>query len=144
MMCNPRLNFRSPPPIPVRVPSFSPPAAARQFQLNLYGRAELTKGVEHGIRDMQFIMVAAPPFAIGFARFLVDGCIDWLLGFGSEDWSDHLNPQIALDVGNFRGSPEKFHAGVEVHFWWNTYQIPGPAAFDTDQAAASLILKCHS
>ena len=115
----------------------------KYIQLNLYGRAELTTGVEQGVRDIQITMVAARPFTIGSARCLVDGYFDWVLGLGSEDWNYHLNPQVTLDVGNFWDKPDKFYAGVEVDLWWNKYQIPDSAAFDTDQAAVSLILKGH-
>jgi nucleoside-specific outer membrane channel protein Tsx len=115
----------------------------KYIQLNLYARDELTKTAKHGFRDMQVTMVAARPFAIGSARFLVDGYFDWVLGLGSEDWSYHLNPQVTLDVGNLWGNPDKFYAGVEFDFWWNKYQIPNSPAFDTDQAAVSLMLKYH-
>ena len=115
----------------------------KYIQLNLYGRAELAKGVEHGIRDMQITVVAARAFAIGSADFLVDGYFDWVLGLGSEEWSFHLNPQITLDVGKFSSSPGKLYGGVELDFWWNKFQIADSAAFDTNQAAVSLILKYH-
>ena len=115
----------------------------KYIQLNLYGRAELAEGVEHGIRDMQITMVAARPFTVGSARFLVDGYFDWVLGIGSEDWSYHLNPQLKLDVGNFWGNPDKFYAGLELDFWWNKYQIPDSSAFETDQYALSLMAKYH-
>jgi nucleoside-specific outer membrane channel protein Tsx len=113
------------------------------IQLNLYARAELTEGAERGFRDMQVTMVAAYPFTIGGARFLVDGYFDWVLGIGQEAWSYHLNPQVKLDVGNFWGQPEKLYAGLELDFWWNKYQIPNTASFDTNQQAVSLVLKYH-
>ena len=115
----------------------------KYIQLNLYGRAELSEGAANGFSDMQVTMVAARAFSIGSAKLLVDGYFDWVVGFGSEDWNFHLNPQIKLDVGNFRRSPGKFYAGVELDFWWNKYQIPDSPAFDTDQAAASLVFKYH-
>ena len=113
------------------------------IQLNLYARSELTEGVEHGFEDMQVTMVAARPFTNGRARFLLDGYFDWVLGLGSEDWSYHLNPQLTLDIGNFRGKPDKLYAGIEVELWWNKYQIPDSAEFETDQAAWSLLVKYH-
>jgi nucleoside-specific outer membrane channel protein Tsx len=88
-------------------------------------------------------MVAARPFTNGRARFLLDGYFDWVLGLGSEDWSYHLNPQLTLDIGNFRGKPDKLYAGIEVELWWNKYQIPNSAEFETDQAAWSLLVKYH-
>jgi nucleoside-specific outer membrane channel protein Tsx len=92
---------------------------------------------------MQITMVAARPFTVGSAQFLIDGYFDWVLGLGSEEWSYHLNPQITMDVGNSWDKPGKFYAGVELDFWWNKYQIPDSSAFDTNQAAISLMLKYH-
>jgi nucleoside-specific outer membrane channel protein Tsx len=48
-----------------------------------------------------------------------------------------------MDVGNSWDKPGKFYAGVELDFWWNKYQIPDSSAFDTNQAAISLMLKYH-
>lgn len=115
----------------------------RYAQLNIYGRSELTVGTEDGFRDVQITMAAARPFAIGKAQFLADGYFDWVLGLGSETWSYHLNPQVSVDLGNVWGKPNKLFAGVELDFWWNKYQIPNSAAFDTDQAAVSLMVKYH-
>ena len=113
----------------------------RYIQLNLYGRAELTRGVESGIRDMQITVVAARPFSIGAAHFLVDGYFDWVLGLRSEEWSYHLNPQLKLDIGSYWGNPNKCYAGIELDFWWNKYQLTDSSAFDTDQQALSLMFK---
>jgi nucleoside-specific outer membrane channel protein Tsx len=113
------------------------------LQLNLYARAEKTEGVKHGFRDMQVTVAGAYPFNIGSAKFLVDGYFDWVLGLGSEEWSYHLNPQLKLDVGNFWNNPNKLYAGVEVDLWWNKYQIPDSSNFETDQQAASFLVKYH-
>ena len=115
----------------------------RYAQVNIYGRNELTEYARDGFRDVQVTMVAARPFAIGKARFLADGYFDWVLGLGSETWNYHLNPQVSLDVGNLWGTPDKLFAGVELDFWWNKYQIPNTAAFDTNQTAISLMVKYH-
>jgi nucleoside-specific outer membrane channel protein Tsx len=113
------------------------------IQLNVYARAELTKGVERGFEDMQITMTAGYPFEIGPARFLVDGYFDWVLGMGAEQSSFHLNPQLKLDVGHFWGKPETLYAGVELDFWWDKYQIDDTRGFDTDQEAVSLLVKYH-
>jgi nucleoside-specific outer membrane channel protein Tsx len=116
----------------------------KYIQLNIYGRSELAANVRHGFRDVQITMVAARPFTIGAAKFLIDGYFDWVLGLGSEDWSYHLNPQITMDVGNsWGGAPDKLYAGVELDLWWNKFQIPDSPGFDTDQAAVSLMVKYH-
>lgn len=112
-------------------------------QLNIYGRAELAKGVEHGINDVQISMVASYPFSIGKHQFLIDGYFDWVLGLGDEEWSYHLNPQVTMDLGASWDDPGKLYVGFEFDFWWNKYQIPSSSEFDTDQAAVSLLLKYH-
>ena len=112
-------------------------------QLNFYGRADLTEGAESGISDMQITMAAAYPFSIGKSEFLIDGYFDWLLGLGEKDWSYHFNPQLTTDLSALWNKPGKFYLGFEFDLWWNKYQIPNSAAFDTNQTAASLILKYH-
>jgi nucleoside-specific outer membrane channel protein Tsx len=113
------------------------------LQLNLYARSELTASAEHGFRDVQMTVVASYPFKIGKSSFLVDGFFDWVLGLGSEEWSYHLNPQVTMDVGESWGSPQKFFAGIEIDLWWQKYQIPDSAAFESNQQAISLIAKYH-
>jgi nucleoside-specific outer membrane channel protein Tsx len=115
----------------------------RYLQLNVYGRSELTEGTRDGFHDVQVTLVAARPFSVGKARFLADGYFDWVLGLGSEEWSYHLNPQVSVDLGNLWNAPGKLFAGVELDFWWNKYQIPSSAAFDTNQSAVSLMFKYH-
>lgn len=113
-------------------------------QLNVYGRAEMTDGTRHGFHDMQVTMVASYPFKVGESDWLLDGYFDWVVGFGSEEWSYHLNPQLTMDLGGaVWGAPRKFYAGIEVDLWWNKYQIPNSAGFDTNQSAVSLLLKYH-
>jgi len=113
-------------------------------QLNLYGRAELTEGTRSGFRDMQVTMVASYPFKVGQSDWLLDGYFDWVVGFGSEQWSYHLNPQLTMDLGAAVWDvPRKLYAGVEIDLWWNKYQIPDSSAFNTNQAAVSLLLKYH-
>lgn len=112
-------------------------------QLNLYGRNEMTEGTRNGFQDMQVTMVASYPFKLGRTDWLLDGFFDWVTGFGSEDWSYHLNPQLTMDVGALHGAPKKFYMGIEVDLWWNKYQIPDSSAFDTNQQAVSFLLKYH-
>lgn len=112
-------------------------------QMNFYARRELTEGTRSGFNDMQVTMVASYPFEVGNSQWLLDGFFDWVVGFGSEDWSYHLNPQLTMDVGAHWGKPRKFYMGIEVDLWWNKYQIPDSSAFDTNQQAVSFLLKYH-
>lgn len=112
-------------------------------QLNFYGRANLAKGAEGGISDLQTTMVASYPFTIGSSQFLIDGYFDWVAGFGDDDWSFHLNPQLTMDMGALWDAPGKFFAGLELDLWLNKYQIPNTSSFDTNQLAVSLLLKYH-
>ena len=112
-------------------------------QLNFYGRAEMVEGVQSGFRDGQITMVASYPFSIGNMQLLADGYFDWVLGFGNEDWSYHINPQLTIDLGARRNNPGKLFVGLELDLWWNKYQIPDSAGFDTNQSALSLMIKYH-
>lgn len=112
-------------------------------QLNIYGRAEMTEGTDSGIRDAQVTLVASYPFSIGGAPMLIDGYFDWVLGIGDQQWSYHLNPQLTTDLGARWDNPGMLFVGAELDFWWNKYQVPDSAVFDTNQAAASLLVKYH-
>jgi nucleoside-specific outer membrane channel protein Tsx len=112
-------------------------------QLNFYGRAELTEDAEGGFSDMQITMVASYPFEIGGSQFLVDGYFDWVLGLGDKDWTFHINPQVTMDLGAAWNKPRKLYVGLEFDLWWNKFQIPNSSAFDTNQAAVSLLVKYH-
>jgi nucleoside-specific outer membrane channel protein Tsx len=114
------------------------------LQVNVYARSELTEGVDQGFNDAQVTVVASYPFNVGRVSWNIDGYFDWVLGIGSEDWSYHFNPQVVADIGVLAGhAAKKFYAGVELDFWWNKYQIPSTAAFETNQQAVSLMAKYH-
>ena len=48
-----------------------------------------------------------------------------------------------MDLGDLWSKPGKLYAGLEFDLWWNKYQIPDSSAFDTNQAAVSLLVKYH-
>lgn len=111
--------------------------------LNIYGRSEMTKGAESGFSDVQITLSASYPFTLAGMPMLIDGYFDWVLGIGDEGWNYHLNPQVTLDLGARWDKPGVLFVGVELDFWWNKYQIPNTPEFDTNQAAASLLVKYH-
>ena len=117
------------------------------FQLNIYARNELNSGAgddpERGFKDLQITVVAAYPLEIGRAKFLIDGFIDFVAGFGPQARNFHFSPQIKLDIGNFWGKPGVFYAGVDIDYWTNKYGRQDSDAFDTDQLAVSFLVKYH-
>jgi nucleoside-specific outer membrane channel protein Tsx len=63
------------------------------------------------------------PFHIGSASFRFDGFIDYI---GSHRQCAHQiisQPTVKLDIGNFRGKPNRLFAGVEYSYWKNKYGI---------------------
>ncbi len=65
------------------------------------------------------------PFALGKARFRFDGFVDFIGAHGQCASQIVSQPTIKLDVGNFRGAPDKLLAGVEWAYWKNKYGISG-------------------
>ena len=119
----------------------------KYFQVNFYARNELNDGAgddpDRGFKDLQITVVAAYPLEIGQAKFLIDGFIDFVAGFGPQAQSFHFSPQIKLDIGNFWGKPGVLYAGVDIDYWTNKYGIQDSDALDTDQFAVSALLKFH-
>lgn len=117
------------------------------FQINLYARNELNDGAgddpDRGFHDLQITVVAAYPLEIGQAKFLIDGFVDFVAGFGPQAQNFHFSPQIKLDIGNFWGKPGVLYAGVDIDYWTNKFGLQDSDAFDTDQFAASALVKFH-
>ena len=117
------------------------------FQINLYARNELNDGAgddpDRGFNDLQITVVAAYPLEIGQAKFLIDGFVDFVAGFGPQAQNFHFSPQIKLDIGNFWGKPGVLYAGVDIDYWTNKFGLQDSDAFDTDQVAVSALVKFH-
>lgn len=65
------------------------------------------------------------PFSIGAARFRFDGFVDFIGAHGQCANQIVSQPTVKLDLGNFRGVPDKVFAGVEWSYWKNKYGISG-------------------
>jgi len=117
------------------------------FQINLYARNELNDGAgddpDRGFNDLQITVVAAYPLEIGQAKFLIDGFVDFVAGFGPQAQNFHFSPQIKLDIGNFWGKPGVLYAGVDIDYWTNKFGLQDSDALDTDQVAVSALVKFH-
>jgi len=115
----------------------------RYFQFNVYARNDFHSD-DAGFEDYQITVVTAVPFQIGKAKFLADGYFDYVFGAGPQHSNFHFNPQIKFDLGDFYGSQsDKLFVGVEIDYWTNKYGIKDSSAFETDQFAASGIIKYH-
>jgi len=114
----------------------------KYFQFNIYARSDL-HAADDGFEDFQITIVTAFPFQIGKAKFLLDGFMDYVAGYGPQASNLHLNPQLKLDVGNFYGHSDKFFIGIELDYWSNKFGIEDSPFFDTDQVAISGIVKYH-
>ncbi len=118
------------------------------FQVNVFARNELNDGAgddpDRGFEDLQITVVAAvQPLEIGQAKILIDFFIDFVAGWGPQAQNFHFSPQIKLDIGNFWGKPRMLYFGVDIDIWTNKYGLQGSDAFDTDQVAASALVKFH-
>ncbi|MDH5177876.1 MAG: hypothetical protein OEX15_14560, partial [Gammaproteobacteria bacterium] len=110
-------------------------------------------GTPNGADDSTWYGEISPRLSLGkvLARDLSYGPVKDVLIAGTYERGEDADVAEAalvgigvdLDVGSLWGKPGKLFAGVELDFWWNKYQIPDSAAFDTNQSAVSLLLKYH-
>ncbi len=117
------------------------------FQVNIFARNELNDGAgddpDRGFEDLQITWVGATALEIGQAKLLIDGFVDFVVGFGPQAQGFHFSPQLKLDLANFWGKPGVLYAGVDIDFWTNKFGLQDSDAFDTNQVAASALLKFH-
>ncbi len=111
------------------------------FKTNVYARKNTSLG--DGFDDMQVTLSWSRPFEIGEERFTIDGFLDYAMGWASQEEWMHLVPQIKWDVGARWGEPGKVYFGTEIDIWVNQFGIKDTPAFNTNQIAASAILKVH-
>lgn len=65
------------------------------------------------------------PFAVGSASFRFDGFVDYIGKHEQCAYQIVSQPTVKLDLGNFRGKPNRLFAGVEWAYWRNKYGISG-------------------
>ena len=111
------------------------------FQANFYARKETGHGV--GFKDMQWTLAWNRPFAVGEEKFVINGFMDYVVGWGPQAANVHFVPQIKWDIGAKWGKPGKVYFGTEIDYWHNQFGIQDSAAFDTDQLAINAILQVH-
>jgi len=116
----------------------------RFIQLNVWIRKELSKDPQvDGFSTLQVSMSGGFEFNIDKSIFLFDGWFDWVLGNGPPESQFHIQPQLKVDVGNYWNWPNKFYVGTELDFWWNKFGIKDTPEFNTNQFAASILLKYY-
>lgn len=64
-------------------------------------------------------------FALGRAKFVLDGYADFIGAHGTCPLQVLTEPQLRVDVGNFWGVPDKIYAGLEIQYWRNKFGVRG-------------------
>jgi len=107
------------------------------FQVNYYIRNEITAKSDVG---SQLTLAWGAPFSLGPTKWMFEGFLDYAWGLDNEEAGVEDNvitaPRLLLDVGNFLGTPNTLHAGVEYQIWRNKFGIK-----DVDEDVAQLMLK---
>lgn len=110
-------------------------------KLNAYARKDT--GLGAGFDDMQWTLSWSRPFTAGSQQFVVDGFIDYVVGWGPLHSTVHIVPQIKWDIGANWTKPGKIWFGTEIDIWRNQFGIQDTPAFNTNQVAVNAILKVH-
>lgn len=76
------------------------------------------------------------PFQIGTVKASLGGFIDFAGSQGTREASIVGAPQLLVDLGNFWGTPDRLHGGVEYQFWWNKFGID-----DENESVVQLMVK---
>lgn len=110
--------------------------------INLYARKDT--GLGAGFDDAQVTLVWSKSFNIAKEIIVVDGFVDWVVGWGPQESSFHLVPQIKWDIGRkFGAAPGKIYFGSEIDIWTNKFGIGNSDAFHTNQFAINALLQAH-
>lgn len=110
--------------------------------LNLYARKDTGAGA--GFEDAQLTLVWSKSLHVSEEVFVIDGFMDWVVGWGPQESSLHLVPQVKWDFGRRLGMKNgKLYLGSEIDFWSNKFGIGSSEAFRTNQIAINLLLKAH-
>ena len=111
-------------------------------KLNIYARKDT--GLGAGFDDAQITLAWNKPFTVGNQKFLIDGFMDYIIGWGPKSANVHFVPQVKWDMGNaFGAKPDKFYFGAEIDYWSNKFGIESTTGFKTNQLAISALLKAH-
>lgn len=110
------------------------------FQLNVYRR--IPQDGRDG-RTIQITPVWAMTLPLGRSDILFDGFMDWnVTSDGGYERNLHFNPQLKYDLGKAMAwGDRRLYAGIEYSYWKNKYGIRSSKTFDSEQSAASLLLK---
>lgn len=107
------------------------------FQVNYYVRNEITARSDLG---NQITLAWLAPFNIGPTKWIFEGFADYAWGLNNNEAHVEDNlitaPRLLLDIGNFFGTPNALHAGVEYQVWRNKFGIK-----DVNENVAQLMLK---
>ena len=88
--------------------------------------------------DYQTTVVWGKAMEFGSTRILFDGYIDWSTAEDDHKSDFHFNPQLKLDLGNYRGKPGVLYAGIEYSYWNNKYGL-NDDVMETENAVSALV-----
>jgi len=104
---------------------------------NLYARKQVHEG---DFDTWQLTLAGARHFNIGGQRFLLDGFVDYVAPGGSRHWNLHVSPQLKWDLGASHGAPDRWYAGVELHYWKHKFGVaPIPGVKTTDETVGVIV-----
>ncbi len=105
---------------------------------NLYARKQVHEG---GFDTWQLTLSGSRPLKVGTQDFVIDGFLDYVAPGSARHWNLHFSPQIKWDFGANMGNPQRWHAGLELHYWRNKYGVGPIPDVDTNESTIGIILQ---
>lgn len=111
------------------------------FKVNAYARKDTSRGA--GFDDMQWTLSWAYPVKAGSEKFMLDGFVDYVVGWGPQETALHAVTQVKWDIGEKIGLGKTVYLGAEIDIWDNQFGVKDTPSLDSDQIAVSALLKVH-
>ena len=116
------------------------------FQLSLTRRESLNRIGDSSSEGWQITPSFSVTWPIGRSEVVLDGFIDWVFATDEKGYAENLqiNPQLKYNLGKLLHRPDtRLYVGLEYDFWSDKFGIASTTDFNTDQHAASVLIKYH-